>query len=102
MTQLAKMEPPTEEAAPDRSRSRSPLATACGIAVIATLAYLGLSFAIPRSVPRLAVLPKPAASSTHYDDCNGRPGSRVTEQWERSGPIWTLTIIRLGGECIPE
>lgn len=35
---------------------------------------------------------------TKQEDCDGRP-IEVTEQWERTGPFWTLTTFRLGGDC---
>lgn len=91
------VDPVEAEGAGDRPRTTRRLRVVLA-GVAAVVLYLGLSLAAPRTVPRLAILPKPAEPVTKQEECNGRP-KEVTEQWERSGPLWTLTIFRLGGGC---
>lgn len=66
---------------------------------LVVLLYLVLSLAIPREVPRLAILPRPAATSS--EGCDGGPGAQVTRRWERWGPLWSLTTMRACGGRIP-
>jgi hypothetical protein len=64
--------------------------------------YVGLSFAAPREVPRLAIFPSPGGPVTFQQDCSGGDGRTVSEEWERTGPFWTLSTFRAGGGCLPE
>ena len=69
-------------------------------AVVAIL-YLGLTFAVPHVVPRLALLPAPPPL-TERTHCEGgvNPETRTTVQWRRSGGFWTRgERFTLGGSC---
>lgn len=84
----------------DRLRSRGRRIRALAGVATAILLYLGLSLNFPRTVPRLALLPKPGAARSYTDSCDDGSGGKVTERWELSGPIWAVSTIRLGGDCV--
>ena len=90
----------TETAVSHRTTRR--LIVAVTLASVVVVLYLGLSFAFPHKVPRLAVFPKPAEPSTYNTDCNGRSGAggEVTEHWYRNGLFWQAQILGYGG-CPP-
>lgn len=89
------------EARPVSSTWRRRLVVVATVGLLLVVAYLGASLVAPQTVPRPIVLPRPASSVT-YDDCNGRTGTRTTEQWERTGPFWTAVRFRVGGLCIDQ
>jgi hypothetical protein len=91
----APTEAPTVDAAPRRRGRRVALAV-----LIVLVGYLVLTFANPRIVPRLRVLPKPEGRGHWFDDCNGRPGNRHQEWWEASGPFWTRAEFATVAGCI--
>lgn len=68
--------------------------------VVVALLYLVLAFAFPRSVPRLAVLPRPGPDRVWYDECQGQPGNRHDERWENDGLFWGRTESSTLAGCL--
>jgi hypothetical protein len=64
------------------------------------LAYLVLTFADPGLVPRAAFLPRPASRGVWFDACNGRPGNRHEEWWERRDLFWTRSETSTLAGCV--
>jgi len=90
---------PGHRAGGGRGRRGWLVRTAVVVVAVSAL-YLALSLAAPRTVPRLAALPKPAPDRVTYEDCNGHRGARTTERWEQVGAFWVLSTFELGGGCI--
>lgn len=72
-----------------------------GVVAIVGLYLMG-TFLNPRVVPRLSVLPAPASRGTWFDTCNGAPGNRHTESWERYGVFWSRTEFHTLAGCIDQ
>ena len=64
------------------------------------LGYLGATLLNPRVMPRLAILPAPESRGAWFDTCNGAPGNRHSESWERSGGFWIRSEFSTLGGCI--
>ena len=83
---------PEIQRAPRRVWSRLFLVVVWALAV--TAVYLALTFAWPRNVPRLSLLPSPTAEPLPDDEC-----SPQTEVWQAQGTFWSRSVFITGG-CI--
>ena len=92
----------TSETVDERRRTRlrrRRVRMAVGLVAIIGLYLMG-TFLNPRVVPRFSFLPRPPSRGTWFDTCNGAPGNRHTESWERYGVFWSRTEFHTLAGCI--
>lgn len=101
-TQTPAVEPgPASAATGVAARRRARAGRVLAAAVLVAVGYLAVTFLNPRVVPRLAVLPAPEGR-VWFDTCNGAPGNRHSESWQRSGGFWIRSEFSTLGGCIDE
>lgn len=75
-----------------RSRPRVVVVSAGVVGVIAI--YLALTFSMPTVVPRLNVLPKPAAESS-FDGCH-----YLSDEWQKGTFVWKQVHWSTANSCL--